>query len=174
MRAPLRGLLLTLAAALPLLAAALWLVAGPGAPGGATGEVGPTGVRLIRIRAHAWGFRPGVVRVAPGDIVRFVVTSDDIKHGFAIAELDINLLLGPDQEVRSPTRTITLPEGVYTIQCSAFCGMGHATMKARLVVGTPAARHAVAPWAAVVAALGIVAAVLATGAGRGARGRVRS
>lgn len=171
MRPAVRGLLLALAGIAPLLAGAVWLLA-PLAPGAdARDEIGADGVREIRLHAQAWGFRPSVVHVARGEMVRFRVASDDIKHGFAISELDVNLLLAPGSEARSPTRTVTLPDGVYTIQCTAFCGMGHAAMKARLVVGTPRDRRAWAPWIASTAAL--VTVIVVAGAGWRRRARQR-
>jgi hypothetical protein len=39
--------------------------------------------------------------------------------------------------MRSPAVKVDLPEGIYPIHCSVFCGIGHPSMKARLVVGVP-------------------------------------
>lgn len=163
MRPAVRGLLLALAGIAPLLAGALWLMAPLADVDTGHDVIGADGVREIRLRAHAWGFSPAVVHVSHGEMVRFRVASDDIKHGFAISELDINLLLAPDTEMRSPTRTITLSDGIYSIQCTAFCGMGHAAMKAKLVVGTARERRAWAPW--IFSAAALVTLVVAAGAG---------
>ena len=131
---------------------------------------GGDGPREIPIRVYAWGFSPSVVRVKPGQTVRFVVTTDDIRHGFAINELHMNLQLLPGRKVRSPAVAVDLPEGTYAIRCSTFCGLGHPSMKAKLVVGAPGpARGARAPWIASALA---VAAVVGLGlAGRRDRGR---
>lgn len=164
MTRPLRALLLTACAVLPLAAATVWTTGAFSTmvpPPDAGGAAGP---RDVPVRVHAWGFSPSVVRVKPGQRVRFVVVSDDIKHGFAINELRLNLHLLPGQEVRSPMVDVNLPDGTYAIHCSTFCGLGHPSMKAKLVVGTPGPEPAAAaPWiasalaAAAVAGLALVA-----------------
>lgn len=163
-----RALLLTTAAALPLVAAILWMAGALSAavePGRGAGS----GPREIPIRVHAWGFSPSVVRVAPGQQVRFVVVSDDIRHGFAINELNLNLQLRPGQEARTPAVDVNLPEGTYVIHCSTFCGLGHPSMKAKLIVGDPGpAPGARAPWLASLVALAAVVglALVVRGGGR--------
>ncbi|HET7875044.1 MAG TPA: hypothetical protein VFN71_05920 [Methylomirabilota bacterium] len=166
MRRPLRSLLLTAGALLPLGAAVVWAAYAPWTGASAVGTPDQGGVSEIPIRVHAWGFSPKVVRVAPGQRVRFVAVSEDIHHGLAINELGVNLQLRPGQEVRSPAVAVDLPEGTYAIHCSTFCGLGHPAMKAKLIVGAPpAAPGSAAPWAASMAALlalaGFVAAARA-------------
>jgi cytochrome c oxidase subunit 2 len=116
------------------------------------------GVREITLRGYTWGFSPSVLRVGPGERVRFVVESEDMHHGFAISELGLNLQLGPGRSARSPVVTVDLPEGVYAVHCSVFCGLGHSSMKARLVVGAPPPPPGrIAPWIASVAAVAVAA-----------------
>ena len=94
------------------------------------------GVREFRISAPQWSFEPSVITVNPGDRVRFIVTSQDIMHGFAINELGFNLPLSPEvavaKEVVIPR---DMPEGTYTMYCSIFCGIGHPYMKGTVVIG---------------------------------------
>ncbi len=94
------------------------------------------GVREFRILAPQWYFDPAVIRVSPGDTVRFIVTSDDIMHGFAINELGFNLALSPGIEV---AHEVVIPseitDGTYTMYCSIFCGIGHPYMKGTVVIG---------------------------------------
>ena len=86
------------------------------AAGGPGGEgVLRDGVREITLRSYTWGFSPSVLRVRPGERVRFVVLSEDMHHGFAINELGINLQLGPGRGARSPVVKVDLPEGVYAV-----------------------------------------------------------
>lgn len=158
MTRPLRALLLTAVAVLPLAAATVWTTGAFSTMAPPPGDGGGAGPRDIPVRVHAWGFSPSVVRVTPGQRVRFVVVSDDIKHGFAINELRLNLQLLPGQEVRSPMVDVSLPEGTYAIHCSTFCGLGHPSMKAKLVVGTPGPEPgARAPWIASALAAAAVA-----------------
>lgn len=133
---PLRALLASVGSVLPLAALIVW-AASATMGSAAVATIGSDGVPEIAVRAHTWGFSPRVVRVDPGDTVRFVVVSDDIKHGFAINELGVNLQLAAGKAVRSPAVRVDLPPGVYPIHCSVFCGMGHPSMKGRLVVGDP-------------------------------------
>jgi len=160
-----RSLLLTAGAVTFLGAAIVWTAYGPDEIAASPGDGPGDGAREIAVHVHAWGFSPKVIRVRPGERIRFVALSDDIKHGLAINELDVNLQLVPGREVRSPTVTVTLPEGTYPIHCSAFCGMGHAAMKARLVVGAPGPPPgALAPWvASVVSVAAVVMFALAVG-----------
>ncbi len=94
------------------------------------------GAREFRIFAPQWYFDPVVITMNPGDRVRFIVTSADIMHGFAINELGVNLPLSPDVEV---TQEVVIPsdiaEGTYTMYCSIFCGIGHPYMKGTIVIG---------------------------------------
>jgi cytochrome c oxidase subunit 2 len=160
-----RSALLTIAAVVVLGVAAIWTVEGNGAFVSVTPAAASDGVKEIAVHAHAWGFEPRVIRVEPGDTVRFRVVSDDLRHGFAINELGLNLQLAADREVRSPDLKIALAPGRYTIHCSTFCGLGHSTMKASLVVGEPrTTATAAAPWLAslvTLAAAGAFAAVAA-------------
>lgn len=171
MTRPRRALLLTAGAAAPLVAAVIWLAGGLAAVAPPAEEPAAGPVREIAVSVHAWGFSPGVVRVRPGQRVRFVVRSDDVTHGFAINELGLNLPLHPGRAVRSPELDVALPEGTYTIHCSTFCGLGHASMKAKLIVGAPGpAPERGAPWLASALALAAVAALLGlTGGGGGRR-----
>lgn len=144
-----RSALFTTAAVLLFAAFAIWTVEGLGGFLSVSPAAGSDGVKEVSIHARSWSFIPRVIHVEPGDTVRFKVTSDDIKHGFAINELGLNLQLAADREVRSPDVKIALPPGKYTIHCSTFCGLGHSTMKASLVVGEPGTAIAAGvPWVA--------------------------
>ncbi len=94
------------------------------------------GVREFRILAPQWYFEPSIIKVNPGDTVRFIVTSPDITHGFAINELGVNLVLTPGVAiVREVVIPPDIPEGTYTMYCSIFCGSGHSYMKGSLIIG---------------------------------------
>jgi cytochrome c oxidase subunit 2 len=162
-----RSALLTVAAVFLLGAVAVWTVTGIGAVLSVSPAAGADGVKEVSVHARAWGFVPRVIHVDPGDTVRFRVRSEDIKHGFAINELGLNLQLAAGREVRSPEVKVALPAGRYTIHCSTFCGLGHSTMKASLVVGE--ARTAIAaavPWLASLLTLVAAGAFAASAARR--------
>ena len=160
-----RPLGLTVAAVAALGAAAVWAAYGLAGVIPAGDDVTRNGVRQVTIHGHAWGFSPNVIRVAPGETVQFIVRSEDLRHGFSINELGVNLPLAPGRDTRSPVVKVDLPEGIYPIHCSVFCGIGHPSMKARLVVGTPPpAPSSRLPWIA-----SLLSAAAAVGFGAWAR-----
>ena len=94
------------------------------------------GVREFRISTPQWYFDPVMLKVEPGDTVRFIVTSPDVMHGFAINELGVNLALKTDVGVTTEVEIPPgIPEGTYTSYCSIFCGIGHPYMKGTIIVG---------------------------------------
>ena len=160
-----RPLGLTVAAVAALGAAVVWAAYGLAGVIPAGDDVTRNGVRQVTIHGHAWGFSPNVIRVAPGETVQFIVRSEDLRHGFSINELGLNLPLAPGRDTRSPVVKVDLPEGIYPIHCSVFCGIGHPSMKARLVVGTPPpALSSRLPWIA-----SLLSAAAAVGFGAWAR-----
>ena len=160
-----RPLGLTVAAVAALGAAVVWVAYGLAGVIPAGDGLIRDGVRQLRIEGHAWGFSPNVIRVARGETVQFIVRSEDLQHGFSINELGVNLPLVPGREMRSPVVKVDLPDGVYPIHCSVFCGIGHPSMKARLVVGAPPPAPASRlPWVA-----SLLSAAAAVGFGAWAR-----
>lgn len=157
-----RPLGLTVAAVAALGAAVVWTAYGLAGVTPTDDAVTRDGVRQVTVHGHAWGFSPNVIRVAPGETVQFIVRSEDLRHGFSINELGLNLPLAPGRDMRSPAVKVDLPEGIYPIHCSVFCGLGHPSMKARLVVGAPPpAPGSRLPW---IASLLSVAAAVGFGA----------
>ncbi len=89
-------------------------------------------VREFTVTAKKYAFEPAQFEVTEGDEVRFLVTATDTDHGFEIKGLDIEELV-PEDETK--TIAFTAPAaGTYTIRCSEWCGKGHKTMKATLLV----------------------------------------
>lgn len=99
--------------------------------------------RDIRVFAYQWGFvfldekdaaSRNAVKVAPGDKVLFRIMANDVIHGFNVPVARMTTEFEPGE-----TRAIWIraPEtpGKYLIQCVNYCGLGHAQMKAWLVVG---------------------------------------
>lgn len=98
--------------------------------------------REIKVIAFQWGFafltddneisRNAAV-VQPGERVLFRIFSNDVIHGFNIPAVGITAEFDPGKErdlwIRAP-----LEPGRYLIQCLNYCGVGHAQMKAWLVV----------------------------------------
>ena len=58
------------------------------------------GIRVIEVKASKFKFDPDPIVVKLGEKVRLVVTSMDVEHGIAIAEMGVNLPV-PAQQTRS-------------------------------------------------------------------------
>tara|TARA_R110002096_G_scaffold380623_1_gene574548 strand:+ start:10989 stop:11579 length:591 start_codon:yes stop_codon:yes gene_type:complete len=98
--------------------------------------------RELKVVAFQWGFafltadnmisRNAAV-VQPGEKVLFRIFSNDVIHGFNIPAAGITAEFEPGRErdvwIVAPTEP-----GKYLIQCLNYCGIGHAQMKAWLVV----------------------------------------
>ena len=98
--------------------------------------------RAVRVYAFQWGFiffdeqgRAGrnAVKVAPGEKVLFNIMSNDVIHGLNIPAARLTTELDPGG-VRSIWIRAPQAPGKYLIQCLNYCGLGHAQMKAWLVV----------------------------------------
>ena len=98
--------------------------------------------RRFTVVAFQWGFgfineenevsRNAVV-VKPGQKVLFTIVSNDVIHGFNIPVANITAEIDPDDKREMWIKAPDEP-GKYLIQCVNYCGVGHALMKAWLVV----------------------------------------
>lgn len=90
------------------------------------------GVRVIRMEAFRYAFKPDPVVVKKGEKVRLLVTSTDVVHGIMIREFGVNEKLPPGKEV---VIEFTADQtGTFTVHCSVFCGSGHSKMHGSLIV----------------------------------------
>lgn len=99
--------------------------------------------RQVNVYAFQWGFvfldedgaaSRNAVRVAPGEKVLFNLAANDVIHGFNIPVARMTTEFEPG-EFRSIWIRAPGKPGKYLIQCLNYCGLGHAQMKAWLVVG---------------------------------------
>lgn len=97
------------------------------------------GLRQIRPRQYEayyvgqiFSWTPQSITIPAGSTVTFYMTSVDVVHGFSIPDQDINLEIMPGW-VSSQTHTFTTP-GDYLIACTQYCGIGHSSMFAHIVV----------------------------------------
>jgi cytochrome c oxidase subunit 2 len=99
------------------------------ASAGPAGDPSPVEIKII---AKRFEFSPKKITVRKGELVRLVVTSEDVDHGIAIDEFNI------DQKIPArSTRVIEFTpdrEGTFRIYCSVLCGEGHPEMEGELVV----------------------------------------
>ncbi len=90
------------------------------------------GVRHVEVSARRYEFEPAVVVVRSGETVHIMATSEDVTHGLAIDEYDINVTLEPGETAYAE---FTAGEpGEHLMYCSVYCGPGHSGMHGTLVV----------------------------------------
>ena len=94
-------------------------------------QTGPNQYEAVVV-GFTWGFLPPEIRVPHGAQVTFVATSMDVIHGFDIEGTRINMMLIPGRISRN-TYTFESP-GQHLLICHEYCGTGHQTMHARVIV----------------------------------------
>ncbi|RTE11400.1 cytochrome c oxidase subunit II [Paenibacillus whitsoniae] len=82
--------------------------------------------------AFTFGYAPDAMEVPVGSTVDFMVTSQDVVHGFEIPGTNVNMMIVPG-EVSHVSHTFTQP-GTYLILCNEYCGGAHEFMKTTLIV----------------------------------------
>lgn len=98
--------------------------------------------RTIQVKARQWAWDLSDNRASVGDIVEFVVTSEDVTHGFALYDPEkqivaqIQAMPGFVNKVR---HRFDRP-GKYEVLCLEFCGLAHHGMVAEIEV-QPATKH---------------------------------
>lgn len=89
-------------------------------------------IKEIAVEAFQFGFSPDPIKVKKGDIVRLIVRSRDVTHGFSIKEYGIKAVIKKDEPKQ--IEFIAKKGGEFEIACSVYCGTGHSGMKAKLIV----------------------------------------
>lgn len=106
------------------------------------GEVEGVFDRTLRVIVFQWGFAflneedkisRNAAIVKPGEKVLFRIFGNDVIHGMNIPVAGITAEIEPGVERNIWIRAPQEP-GKYLIQCLNYCGVGHAQMKAWLVV----------------------------------------
>lgn len=90
------------------------------------------GIREINVTAERYKFTPDPIIVRAGEKVRVELTSKDTTHGFALSEYNIDIKI---ESGKTSTAKFTAGKiGEFPIHCSVFCGLGHLSMRATLMV----------------------------------------
>ena len=100
----------------------------------ARGDVTPDAIIEAKGNQWAWNVAPTSVNV--GQLVEIRVTSADVNHGFSLYDAK-NRLVVQTQAMPGYTNVIRhrfTEAGTYRILCLEYCGLGHHTMAAQLVV----------------------------------------
>src|SRR6267378_1700406 len=86
----------------------------------------------IKVTAQQFEFSPHTITVQKGQPVRLIITAEDVEHGFAIKEFNVDVKIAAKQTKTvefTPDRT-----GRFRFYCSVYCGDGHKDMIGELVV----------------------------------------
>ncbi|MCV0400125.1 MAG: ethylbenzene dehydrogenase-related protein [Nitrosarchaeum sp.] len=91
------------------------------------------------ITAFQWGFEPQFIEVNKGDHVTFNLATDDVAHGIAINEYQINepIMVEKDAKVEFTADKT----GTFEFYCSIPCGAGHDQQGGFLIVKDPSVQE---------------------------------
>ena len=98
----------------------------------AAGERKPD--RVITIVAERFTFNPSKITVKQGELIEFVLTSDDTDHGFRIPSAGIDVAIPQSGKGEARVRFIAKEKGSFAFECSRPCGAGHNLMRGTIVV----------------------------------------
>lgn len=90
--------------------------------------------RVVSVSADRFSFNPSRVTVKQGQLIEFVLTSDDTDHGFRIAGTSIDVAIPPSGAGEVRVRFLAREKGKYVFDCSRPCGAGHNIMRGEIVV----------------------------------------
>jgi cytochrome c oxidase subunit 2 len=90
--------------------------------------------RVISIVAERFTFNPSKIALRQGDLVEFVLTSDDTDHGFRVTGAGIDVAIPPQGRGEARVRFIAKEKGRFTFECSRPCGAGHNLMRGTIEV----------------------------------------
>ncbi|MFH1519417.1 MAG: YHS domain-containing protein [Candidatus Omnitrophota bacterium] len=89
-------------------------------------------IKEINLEAYQFGYEPSEIVVKKGDVVRLLVSSRDVTHGVHIKEYGISVRAVKDKV--NKVEFMAQESGKFPILCSVYCGRGHSTMQAVLIV----------------------------------------
>jgi heme/copper-type cytochrome/quinol oxidase subunit 2 len=85
--------------------------------------------RVISIVAERFTFNPSKITVKQGDLVEFVLSSEDTGHGFRIPAANIDLTIPQQGKGEARVRMVLNHKGKLVFECSRPCGAGHNLMR---------------------------------------------
>lgn len=107
----------------------------------AAAALGPLYARFATPLLHAslpenGGWEPAVLRIGVGEPLHLRMTSDDVIHGFAVGQVDMEPVDIVPGQVTEATVTFEAP-GSYTFFCTRWCGLNHWRMRGTIEVYGP-------------------------------------
>ncbi len=89
---------------------------------------------LIHARmANSGGWNPGILQAKVNEPLHLRLTSDDVMHGFAVGQMDMQSVDVAPGKVSEVTLTFRKP-GKYTFYCTRWCGINHWRMRGTIEV----------------------------------------
>jgi len=89
---------------------------------------------LIHARmAENGGWTPDIIQAEAGKSLHLKLTSDDVMHGFAVGQMDMDAVDIEPGKVTDITLTFDKP-GIYTYYCTRWCGLNHWRMRGTIEV----------------------------------------
>lgn len=92
--------------------------------------------RTLLIHAHIaenGGWSPDVIKAEVNEPLNLKLTSDDVVHGFAVGQMDMQSVDVIPGKVTEVTLTFDKP-GIYTFFCTRWCGLNHWRMRGTIEV----------------------------------------
>ena len=89
--------------------------------------------RTIDVTVSRYEFSPERIEVRAGERIRLNVVSVDGTHGFRVKALALKVSV-PASGKTVPLEFTPREVGTFAIDCSEYCGRGHRSMKALLIV----------------------------------------
>jgi len=83
--------------------------------------------------AENGGWSPDVIHANAGEPLTLHLTSDDVVHGFAVGQMDMQSVDVMPGKVTDLTLTFDKP-GIYTFFCTRWCGLNHWRMRGTIEV----------------------------------------
>lgn len=90
--------------------------------------------RVISIVAERFTFNPSKITVKQGELIEFVLTSDDTDHGFRIPSAGMDVAIPQSSKGEARVRFIAKEKGTFAFECSRPCGAGHNLMRGTIIV----------------------------------------
>jgi mono/diheme cytochrome c family protein len=83
--------------------------------------------------AEDGGWSPGTLKAQAGKPLELRLTSDDVMHGFAVGQMDMEPVDVPPGKVTDVSLMFDKP-GSYTFYCTRWCGLNHWRMRGTIEV----------------------------------------
>jgi cytochrome c oxidase subunit II len=90
--------------------------------------------RKVSILAERFSFNPSRITVKQGQLVEFIIESDDTDHGFKIPSADIDVAIPPVGKGEVRVLFFAKEKGTFEFECSRACGAGHHLMRGAVIV----------------------------------------